>query len=59
MNGRCVGLACGQCGATVELCHNCHNCAEHCSCPAKTFDADELGLDPETDNTPNAGDRHA
>jgi len=52
-------LGCGQCGATVELCGNCHNCADHCSCPAMTFDADELGLDPETDNTPNTESRHA
>jgi len=53
------GIGCGQCGARVELCGNCHNCADHCSCPAMTFDADELGLDPETDNTPNAESRHA
>jgi len=53
------GNGCGQCGAIVELCGNCHNCADHCSCPAMTFDADELGLDPETDNTPNTGSRHA
>ena len=50
---------CGQCGAKAELCYSCHNCESHCSCPARMFDADELGLDPETDNTPNAGSRHA
>ncbi len=50
---------CGQCGEITALCNNCHNCADHCSCPAMTFDADELGLDPETDNTPDTGSRHA
>jgi len=53
------GHGCGQCGLQQELCANCHNCADHCRCPAMTFDADELGLDPETDNTPNTGSRHA
>jgi len=53
------GHGCGQCGIVQELCANCHNCADHCSCPAMTFDADELGLDPETDNTPDTGSRHA
>jgi len=52
-------FGCGQCGADEALCTNCHNCADHCGCPANTFDADELGLDPETDNTPSAGSRHA
>lgn len=28
-------------------------------CATNVFDADELGLDPETDNTPNSEDRHA
>jgi len=51
--------ACGQCGIYQEVCNNCHNCADHCSCPAMGFDADELGLDPETDNTPNTESRHA
>jgi len=59
MSSRKFKPGCGQCGATLELCPNCHNCESHCLCPASTFDADELGLDPETDNTPNAGDRHA
>ena len=53
------GHGCGQCGDTAELCINCHNCKYHCSCPVGIFDADELGLDPETDNTPNAESRHA
>ena len=43
----------------MSLCQNCHNCVDHCSCAAKMFDADELGLDPETDNEPNAESRHA
>ena len=50
---------CGQCGVEGDVCNNCHNCVDHCSCPATTFDADELGLDPETDNTPNTESRHA
>jgi len=53
------GAGCGQCGETIELCDNCHNCYAHCSCPVGIFDADELGLDPETDNTPNTESRHA
>jgi len=53
------GYTCGQCGLEGDICNNCHNCVIHCSCPAMTFDADELGLDPETDNTPNAESRHA
>jgi len=52
-------VGCGQCGAAVLLCGNCHNCGAHCSCPVVSFDADELGLDPETDNTPNTESRHA
>ena len=51
---------CGQCGAEEELCPNCHNCVDHCHCGSKAhFDADELGLDPETDNTPGDAGRHA
>ena len=53
------GNGCGQCGQVVDICMNCHNCESHCGCPASTFDADELGLDPETDNTPNTSSRHA
>lgn len=51
--------ACGQCGEVAPLCGNCHNCTAHCACAANNFDSDELGLDPETDNTPNTGSRHA
>jgi len=49
---------CGQCGDVVPLCANCHNCHDHCGCVGM-FDADELGLDPETDNTPEDESRHA
>jgi len=49
---------CGQCGALESLCLNCHRCADHCRCGG-LFDADELGLDPETDNTPEDDQRHA
>jgi len=51
-------VGCGQCGAKKHLCMNCHNCGAHCAC-GFVFDADELGLDPETDNTPDSEDRHA
>jgi len=51
---------CGQCGERGPLCINCHNCRDHCACSMRSlFDADELGLDPETDNTPEDEDRHA
>ncbi len=51
---------CGQCGEQVTVCPNCHNCEEHCACARHAlFDADELGLDPETDNTPETESRHA
>jgi len=50
---------CGHCGSEAPLCDNCHNCAKHCACAASRFDADELGLDPETDNTPEDETRHA
>lgn len=50
--------ACGQCGKMVPLCGHCHRCLIHCHCGYQ-FDADELGLDPETDNTPDSEDRHA
>ena len=49
---------CGQCGGLERLCLNCHNCQDHCRCGG-LFDADELGLDPETDNTPKSEDRRA
>jgi len=55
-----MSVGCGQCGAIVTLCPNCHRCEDHCSCPQMgLFDADELGLDPETNNTPEDADRHA
>jgi len=54
-----IGYGCGQCGVEDELCSSCHNCVRHCMCAGTTFDADELGLDPETDNTPNTESRHA
>lgn len=50
--------ACGQCGEVTFTCPECHLCDDHCRC-GTTFDADELGLDPETDNTPDTGTRHA
>jgi len=40
-------------------CDHCGLCLHHCNCPIELFDADELGLDPESDNTPNAESRHA
>ena len=49
---------CGQCGVEDAVCAACHNCQAHCRCGG-TFDADELGLDPETDNTPETESRHA
>jgi len=50
---------CQQCGEETDLCQTCARCEDHCNCGHDLFDADELGLDPESDNTPNAGDRHA
>ncbi len=50
--------ACGQCGIEAPLCGSCHRCEDHCRC-GHLFDADELGLDPETDNTPETESRHA
>ena len=53
---------CGQCGEKLPLCGNCHRCDAHCHCGVQLdlgFDADELGLDPETDNTPETESRHA
>jgi len=52
-------VGCGQCGSQEKLCAHCHNCELHCDCGARLFDADELGLDPETDNTPETEERHA
>lgn len=53
---------CGQCGENGTVCWQCHRCKDHCGCGAfrsDLFDADELGLDPETDNTPGDPTRHA
>lgn len=52
---------CGQCGVRTNVCLECHNCSQHCHCSAHgaQFDSDELGLDPETDNTPETPERHA
>lgn len=50
--------ACGQCGRETHVCSACHNCVDHCRC-GHLFDADELGLDPETDNTPETESRDA
>ena len=54
---------CYECGEERPLCGDCHRCAEHCDGehPAHhaRFDADELGLDPETDNNPGDPSRHA
>jgi len=60
MTGK-MGYGCGQCGVEEILCDNCHNCESHCRCPIRQsgFDADELGLDPETDNNPEDETRHA
>lgn len=49
---------CRQCGQLLPVCGNCRKCEDHCRC-GHLFDADELGLDPETDNTPDSEDRHA
>ena len=54
-----MSIGCGQCAEELPLCSFCHNCADHCSCGRALFDADELGLDPETDNSPNTESRHA
>jgi len=54
-----MGYGCGQCGVEDALCDECHNCVKHCSCSRAAYDADELGLDPETDNNPEDESRHA
>jgi len=55
----------------IRQCHLCGNCGEgypltplgfecfDCGHERDLFDADELGLDPDTDNTPNAQSREA
>ena len=51
---------CDECLEEKSLCGNCHRCSLHCICEGtSTFDADELGLDPETDNTPGDHTRDA
>jgi len=53
-------VTCGQCGKKGHVCGFCHNCSKHCLCMNQAlFDADELGLDPETDNSPDTESRHA
>ena len=50
--------SCGNCGEgyrPVSGGWECHACTDE----RALFDADELGLDPETDNTPNHQDRVA
>lgn len=49
---------CDRCMAVDEprVCDDCDGCVHYCTCRPLTtfdgFDADELGLDPETDNFP-------
>ena len=51
---------CGMCGKNTPICANCARCHYCCQCGLNdTFDSDELGLDPETDNTPGDESRHA
>lgn len=50
--------ACGNCYHGGGQCQKCSQCSSCCDCGAE-FDADELGLDPETDNTPNHQERTA
>jgi len=54
-------MACNKMKGTHAFidCDVCKMCLDHCTCQQSLFDADELGLDPESDNTPNAGERHA
>jgi len=49
---------CGNCGEDYPLSPQGFECPEHVDERA-AFDADELGLDPETDNTPKAQSRGA
>lgn len=50
---------CRVCGDEGVVCSNCVCCVDDCNCGSGLFDADELGLDPETDNTPGDDSRHA
>ena len=56
-----IEYGCIRCGKQESVCFSCNYCDAHCRCVPYTnmFDADELGLDPETDNTPDTGSRHA
>ena len=49
---------CGNTGVAPFLC-KCHGLCHGCCPNIAEFDADELGLDPETDNTPNHQERTA
>jgi len=49
---------CGNCGDSYPLTPLGYECFA-CQGERTLFDADELGLDPETDNTPNAQERVA
>lgn len=48
------------CGCEIDddeqLCTRCNQCEVCCECD-DVFDADELGLDPETDNEPDHEER--
>ncbi len=52
-------LTCDVAFQPQYLCKACDNCLTHCTCESDLFDADELGLDPDTDNTPRTESRHA
>ena len=49
---------CGNCGENYRLSPQGYECPYHVA-ERELFDADELGLDPETDNTPKAHSREA
>lgn len=49
---------CGNCGEGYALTSSGSVCSD-CVHEIAAFDADELGLDPETDNTPKAKSREA
>ena len=55
-----MDLECRDQGHDRYRCAGCGVCTvcDDCTCSA-LFDADELGLDPETDNTPGDESRHA
>jgi len=54
-------MACNKMKGTHAFidCDTCGLCLDHCKCQKSLFDADELGLDPESDNTPSTRERHA